>query len=261
MSITVGHLQIVYSGGAANESQANSIGGAISTAAGKRVKSQDAGTPTPEMYGVTILDAMGNPEGTGTLRWEPSTELLSWKRYGGVTFSGMVVSSDGVYTIGDSSGYLVVQCTRASMAAVFSESAVPITASANKTFDNISPTESLLGMTDYRCFYLLNTHGTGTAYDVRLWVKSQPVGDDTLAIALDPAGLNGTAITLADETDSTAQLAAVTFSAPSTQATGLQLGDIGPGAYRPFWIKRSVPAETFTQVLANKSSLGFSALI
>lgn len=259
--LSIGHVQVVYSGGAANNDQSASLGGAISTDAAKRVLSQEASAPDPTITGVTILDAMGNTEGAGTLRWNATNSQLLWRRYGGVLFHGVEISGNGQYTIGDPSGYLVVDVVAASLPVSTIDSTVIIVGAVNKTFDNISPAQSLSGYVDYRCFYVINTAAEGTAVDVRLWVKNQPIGDDSLSLALDPAGLNGTALTIADEEDTTNQLAGLSWSAPSSQATGIVIGDLTPGDYRAFWIRRTVPEDTYTQVVENKSSLGISALM
>lgn len=58
------------------------------------------------------------------------------------------------------------------------------------------------------------------------------------AIGLDPAGLNGLAALIADET--TAPVG-VTFSQPTSQSP-LALGNLAPDAYYPLWIRRAVTA-------------------
>jgi hypothetical protein len=141
------------------------------------------------------------------------------------------------------------------------DSTVDIDPATNRTFDNISPLQSLSGYTDHRCFYIKNTAATGTAIDIKLWIKKQPDGADTLSLALDPAGLNGIALAIADEEDSGGVLASLSWAAPITQATALTLGNLAPGEYRAFWVKRTVPADTFTQVINNRSALAFSALV
>lgn len=259
---TIGELKVVYSGGASNTDQQLSIGGAISTASQAAVRSQLASPPSPAIAGLTILDARGHASyGTGALRWTHTTNALSWKRPGGVTFAGSVFSTDGVYAIGDSGGYLIVQIVIANMPASSFDSSVDITPAINKTFDNISPTQSLLGYVDYRCFYLRNTATVGSAVDAKMWIKKQPDGEDTLSIALDPSGINGTALQLIDEEDSTTVLSGLTWSAPSTQSAGLLLGTLAAGDYRAFWVRRTVPVDTYTQVIEDRSAIAFSALV
>lgn len=260
---SLGELKVIYSGGVANVDQQLSLGGLISTAAESAVISQLAGTPAPAISGVTVLDARGHVSyGTGTLRWMHTTSTLYWKRPGGTTFIGLAVSADGIIALGDGSGYLIVQVSIASLPSTVSiDASVSIDPAVNKTFDNISPAQSLAGYTDYRCFYMKNTAAAGTAIDVKMWIKKQPDGDDTLQIALDPAGTNGTALQLVDEVDSTNVLSGITWAAPTTQGTALTIGNLGPGEFRAFWIKRTVPQDTYTQVIENRSALAFSALV
>ena len=90
MAISIGDLQIVLSGGGGNASQAASLGGAISTS---KVISQTTTAPNL-VTGVTILDAMGNAEGVGTLKWDTTTTSLMWKPFGGTAFNGIGLSPD-----------------------------------------------------------------------------------------------------------------------------------------------------------------------
>jgi len=261
MSISVGSLQVRYSGGAANTDQMNSLGGAVSTAPQGFVLSQETGAPNPTVGGVTIVNAMGNPVGAGTIRWTPANSTLYWRRFGGVAWLGTVISGNGVYTIGDNNGYLVVAVVAASLPINAVDSTVGVVNATNRTFDNVSPAQSLAGLVEYRCFYLRNTHASATAFSTTMWIKSQPVGDDTLSIALHPGGKNSTAVTIADEADSGNALSAITWVAPSTQGAGLVMGDLSAGDYYAFWMRRTVPPDTYNQVIENTSSLAFSALL
>ena len=259
---SIGELKVVYSGGAGNTDQALSLGGVISASASGVVISQLSSVPSPAISGLTIIDARGHTSyGAGTVRWVSSSSQLLWKRPGGTAFIGIPISANGVYALGDASGYLIVSVVLASMPGASVDSTVDITPATNRTFDNISPLQSLSGYTDHRCFYIKNTAATGTAIDIKLWIKKQPDGADTLSLALDPAGLNGIALTIADEEDSGGVLAALPWAAPITQATALTIGNLVPGEYRALWVKRTVPADTFTQDINNRSSLAYSALV
>lgn len=259
MAISIGKLYVIHSGGAANTDQMLSLGGAISTAGSNKIQSQVATAPSL-VTGVTIIDAMGNALGAGTLRFNFSNGALQWVAFGGVEYNGPVISGDGIYTLGSVSGYLVVNVVAASLPGSTVQENITISNATNKTFDNITAQESLIGKTEYRCFYIKNTDTTNIAYDVRLWIKSQPIGDDTLSIALNAAGKNQTALgPLADEADSTNVLSGLVFSAPSLQVNGLLLGDLSPGDYYAFWMKRVIPPNTTQQVLNDTSSIGISA--
>jgi len=261
MTISVGDLQVRYSGGAANTDQMLSLGGAISTAPQGFVLSQETSVPNPLIGGFTIVNAMGNPEGAGTVRWVPSTDSLYWRRFGGVSWVGVGISGDGRYTLGDNNGYIVVDIVQASLPVSQVDTTVEVTNAANRTFDNVSPAQSLAGLVEYRCFYLRNTHASATAFSTTMWIKNQPVGDDTLSIALHPGGKNSSAATIADEADSGNVLSAITWAAPSAQGAGLVMGDLSAGDYYAFWMRRTVPPDTYNQVVQNTSALAFSALL
>lgn len=262
MAISVGDIQAVYSGGAANTSQAASLGGAISTAGANKITSQTATAPV-NVTGVTILDAMGNPTGAGVLKWDFALQQLTWKPFGGLSFDGLTITTNGNYTLGTAGGYLYVSVVFASLPGSTLQDTITIAGAVNKAFDNISAYESLNGDDEYRCFYIKNTHATDTAFDIRIWIKSQPAGADTLSIALDPNGKNASARgPLNDEQDSTTVLTGITFSAPSTYAAALSgIATLAPGEYFAFWVKRHVPVGTTTQIVDDISSLSISALI
>lgn len=107
-------------------------------------------------------------------------------------------------------------------------------------FDDVSSVEATAGDIEYRCVYVKNTHATLTALGTKIWIQTQtPSVDTDVAIALGGEGLNGTAETVANE--NTAPVGE-TFSAPSSFAGGLTIGDLAPGAYYPVWVRRTVNA-------------------
>ena len=113
-------------------------------------------------------------------------------------------------------------------------------------FDNVTGSESAAGDTEYRCFYVKNGHGTITWETVVKWIEAQVSGGANVEIGLDPAGngdgsATGVATTIADEQTAPT---GVTFSAPTTKATGLSIGNLTAGQMRAVWVKRIVPAAT-----------------
>jgi hypothetical protein len=116
-----------------------------------------------------------------------------------------------------------------------------LTAGDNNLFDDVTGAEASAGDTEYRCFYIKNTHGTLTLSSTYLWIQTETAStDDSVDIGLDLAGKNGTADTVADE--DTAPSPAVSFSHPTTKGAGLSLGDLAPGDYYAIWVKRIVTA-------------------
>lgn len=264
MALSIGELEFQLSGGAANTDPLLSLGGAISTVGGgaNRVISQTASAPT-NITGVTIINAFGNAEGNGTLTWDQPGNALLWRPFGGLSSVGQTLAGDGIYTLGDTNGYVVVDVVTGSLpGGSETDSDIAIANATEEVFDNVSALESLNGDIEYRCLYVKNTNGTDTAFDVRLWVKSQPVGPDELDIALDTGGKNSTAIgPLSNEEDGTALLTALVWSRPTTQSGGLTMGNLSPGDEYAFWIRRTVASETTQKEANDFSAIGISALV
>lgn len=259
-SIAVGDVQVRYSGGASNILQSSSIGGAISTNAAGFVISQAFTNPSA-VTGVTISDCIGNALGAGSLKFTKSTNTLEWKPFGGSTYHGLVIGTNGHYTLGDSSGYLIVDVVFASFPSGDQTDSITVSNALNKTFDNITAVEALNGMTDYRCFYIKNTHASGVAFDVKIWIKANTSGPDDCYLALDTGGKNVQAIgPIADENDSGNALSGLSWTQPGS-GTPLSLGNLSAGDYRAFWVKRTIPNNS-SQVLATDTfSIGISALL
>jgi hypothetical protein len=257
MAISITDLMLIYSGPAVTTPIA-SIGGAISTGTPNEVRSQSvSGVST--VTGVSVVDAYGNIEGVGTLQYLNATDSILWYPPGTVTGSGKDVAGDGTYTIGNSGGYLIVDVTYASLPTANQQDSVTVTNIAENIFDNVTEAQSLAGNTEYRCFYIENNHATLPAYNVTLWVSSQPTVADTISLALDSNGLNGTALgPLNDTEDTTDVLSGLTFTTPTSQSTGLDLGTMAAGDNYPFWIKKVTPIENRFTDLENKFSFGLA---
>lgn len=115
-----------------------------------------------------------------------------------------------------------------------------VDATTHNLFDVVSSAEASAGDTEYRCYYVHNGHGSLTWQSAVVWIQANtPSGDTDVAIGLDPAGVNGTAATPADE--STAP-AGVTFSQPANEGAALAIGDIPAGQHQAVWVRRVVTA-------------------
>lgn len=111
---------------------------------------------------------------------------------------------------------------------------------ASNYFDDVSSAEASAGDTEYRCLYVHNNHGTLTLIGAKIWIQTQtPSGDTDVAIGLGAAAVNATETATADE--STAP-GSVSFSAPSSFAGGLTIGDLPAGQHKAVWIRRTVNA-------------------
>lgn len=111
----------------------------------------------------------------------------------------------------------------------------------NNLFDDVSDVEAAAGDTEYRCFYVKNTHGTDSLSSAAIYIASNtPSADTALAIGLDPAGVSANGTTIANE--STAP-AGVTFSAAANSGAALAIGTLGPGDFQAIWVRRVVDAD------------------
>lgn len=228
----------------------------MSTVAGGLVYGQSA-TPGSAIAGITIVAGAGNAEGDGTLTYDysESAKTLAWKPYGGYTGTAVTVpvDGDGTYSLwgSGSSGELVVTIDESELPASDGTITVTIANIANSIFDDISKVESNTGESEYRCLYLKNA-GTVATVDlideIVLFIKTQTAGADSISIGLDPGGKNTAPTAVANEDTAPS---GVTFTAPSSAASGLAVGALDATDYYPFWIKRTVPAATRTATAAN----------
>ena len=111
---------------------------------------------------------------------------------------------------------------------------------ASNYFDDVSSAEASAGDTEYRCVYVHNNHGTLSLIGAKVFIQTNtPSSDTDVAIGLGSSAINGTEQTVANE--STAPTG-VSFSAPTTFAGGLAIGDLAAGAHRAVWVRRTVNA-------------------
>lgn len=116
------------------------------------------------------------------------------------------------------------------------------TDAGSNIFANVSSSDAAAGATHYRCVYILNNHGTLTLENAKVWIQTNtPSTTTAVAIALAGEGLNATAETIGDEDTAPS---GETFSAPSTEGTGLTLGNIPAGQRYAIWIRRVVDASS-----------------
>lgn len=63
-------------------------------------------------------------------------------------------------------------------------SATPLIGFLNNLFDDFSPSETLNGYTDYRCFYVFNDNDADILYDAKVWIDSQVSGGGQLSLGV-----------------------------------------------------------------------------
>lgn len=110
------------------------------------------------------------------------------------------------------------------------------TAQLENLFDNVGSADASAGETNYRCMYVQNTHGTDSLTTALTFFQSIPAITG-IAMGLDPAGINGTAVTIVDEDTAPA---GVSFSTPEDAGAGLAIGDLTAGDFQAIWLRRIV---------------------
>lgn len=107
-------------------------------------------------------------------------------------------------------------------------------------FDAISGDENAAGTVDYRALAIINNHGTLTWQTVKAWIAAEVASGASVAIGLDPIGVVAAAAimgtSIATELDAPA---GVVFTAPTTKAGGLAVGNVPAGSGFILWIRRT----------------------
>lgn len=137
-------------------------------------------------------------------------------------------------------------------------------AGSNTLFDNVTGDENAASTVDYRCFFVHNAHASLTLETAVVYVSAEVAGGANVAIAVDNVAASAVGSASAQATQIGSELSAPTpvgaFSTPTTKATGLALGNIGPGQVRAVWVRRSatnsapVNADGFTLTVAGDTA-------
>ena len=115
-----------------------------------------------------------------------------------------------------------------------------VDATVANLYDNVSSAESSAGDTEYRCFYVKNTHATLTLQSAKVYIQTNTPSTDTAAeVGLGSSAVNGTEQTVANETTAPT---AVTFSSAAGVGNALSIGNIPAGQHKAIWVKRIVNA-------------------
>jgi hypothetical protein len=152
-----------------------------------------------------------------------------------------IVATDIVYRL---SGGAANAAVNSSIGGIMSSTAM-VDATVANLFDNVTGDQTAVGYTNYRCFYVRNSHATITWQNVKVWINSNTTSPDSDAsIGLDAAAVgNGstTGVAATPANDTTAP-AGVAFTQPTTKAGALTIGDMAPGTAKAIWVKRVVTA-------------------
>lgn len=111
----------------------------------------------------------------------------------------------------------------------------------NNLFSNVTGAENAASNDDYQCIFVHNAHATLTLESAVAYLSAETASGAGISIGVDPAAATAVgaagpqAATIADK-DSIP--AGVVFSTPTTEGTGIALGDIAAGQVRGIWVKR-----------------------
>jgi hypothetical protein len=113
---------------------------------------------------------------------------------------------------------------------------------ANDLFDDITGAENAASTVDYRCIFIYNSNAANAYQNAVAYISAEVAGGASIAIGPDTTAASALgsataqALTIANETTAPA---GVTFTAPTTAATGIALGTIGVGQVKAFWLRRT----------------------
>lgn len=122
-------------------------------------------------------------------------------------------------------------------------STTPITdATLDNLFPDVTGDENAAGNVDYQAMFIHNNHATLTLQGTVAWLSAEVAGGANSAIGVDPTAASAVgsssaqAVQIANKDTAPA---GVVFSSPTTKATAVVLGDLGPGQVRAVWIRRT----------------------
>jgi len=111
-----------------------------------------------------------------------------------------------------------------------------VSAAIDGIFQDVSPAEAAAGKVSYRSISIKNVNVTDTLYAAVVWISTETSSaSTTIALAYDSTGTQTIATELLAPSGP-----ALSFSTPTTQATGIALGDIAPGVTKRIWLRRTV---------------------
>jgi len=116
---------------------------------------------------------------------------------------------------------------------------------ANDLFDDITGAENAASTVDYRCIFVHNSNTSNVLANAVVYLSAETAGGASIAVAADTTAASalaaGTAqaLTATTETAPGGGVTGLSYSSPTTAATGVSLGSIGIGQVKAFWVKRT----------------------
>lgn len=115
-------------------------------------------------------------------------------------------------------------------------------ATANSVFDDVTGDENTALDVEFRCIFIHNAHASLTYRSVGVWLASETAGGANIALGIAGQGVvpSGSATAQADRVaDENTTPPGETFSAPTTRATRIPIGDIPAGSCVGIWVRRT----------------------
>ena len=115
-------------------------------------------------------------------------------------------------------------------------------ATLNNLFPDVTGDENAASNVDYQCVFVHNNHGSLTYIGPVIYISAEVAGGVSTAIAVDSTAASAVgsasaqALTIANKNTAPA---AISFSSPTTKATGLALSDIVAGNVKAYWVRRT----------------------
>jgi hypothetical protein len=252
------YLELYLSGGADNTVPNSSLGGVKSNTP---LYSKTLSWQSNSISGITLIDAPGSPDGNGIVTYDSTNKTLTWTPFGGSSGEIVSIGEDGKYAITGSIGVLLVSVVYNNLPLDNATETIVVSQKVNSLFDDITKVESFSGNTDYRCFYIYNSHPTDPFVLVSIYISQQTTGADNILIGLDPNGvgdgvLTGVANSIVNETTAPTN---VVFSAPSTIGAALVINQLTSGQAYAIWEKRVVPSGTLVGSTNDESTITIRA--
>jgi len=257
---SLGDVEYRLSGGSANTDPEDSIGGAISL---QSISSQLL-KPIDTLTGFTLRSGSNNTRGIGVIRLiinDNGDKKLRWTPSGGVLGGTISIPYSGRFSLlsgaGAVEGYVSVDVTYDNLPDEETEWRVWIENGDQQLLPDVAAAEAGTGETIYRCFYLYNASSSGVLGSLKLFLLLDTYSRSDIHIGVDPIGIAGEAVTIADQY--TAPVG-VSFSQP-TEESPLVVGDIEGSEWIPIWIRRTIPAGTYEDVKHDLSIIGYGAVL
>jgi len=167
---------------------------------------------------------------------------------------------DLLYTTDSGPGYAFSQEVPAASIGGFASNTPYLGGATGDLFGQSSSVDLDNARADYRCLYVYNPSYTSGLTDVRIHMVSVSPGSAATTIGVDPRPVTAVDSSAAQAVEPVSIYAApggVTFTAPSSYASGIPLGNLGVRMGRAIWIRRvpvssgSSAAESIDVVISN----------